>query len=314
MNRRIAQFFVLLLPLFAGACAEAQFVIQGAKEISGSAGQQAAKSQGQYKIGNPYRIQETWYYPAEDFSYAETGIASWYGPGFHGKQTANGGIYNMNELTAAHRTLPMPSVVRVINLENGRSLMLTVNDRGPFARGRIIDVSRRAAQLLGFERQGTARVRVEILPEESQRVKLLALNGQNPPPSTPASPQVVAQRSVEVRPAQPRPPKDIVVTQGIVTASAGAESSQAEPIVQQTAVPAISDIFVQAGAFADPSNAARVQARLTPYGTAQVQEMQVGQQRLFRVRLGPIDKVEAADVVLSRVIDAGFPNARIVVD
>ena len=98
----------------------------------------------------------------------EEGVASWYGPGFHGKQTANGEIYDMNDLTAAHRTLPMPSIVRVTNLENGRSLKLKVNDRGPFARERIIDVSRRASQLLGFHQQGTTPVRVEIVEDESR--------------------------------------------------------------------------------------------------------------------------------------------------
>ena len=118
---------------------------------------------GKYKVGNPYQIKGVWYYPKESFDHVETGIASWYGRQFHLKKTANGEIFDMNELTAAHRTLQMPSFVQVTNLENGRSLKLRVNDRGPFAHGRIIDVSRRAAQLLGFERQGTARVRVQIL-------------------------------------------------------------------------------------------------------------------------------------------------------
>lgn len=113
------------------------------------------------KVGKPYKINGTWYHPARDPHYDETGSASWYGPDFHGKLTANGETYNMNALTAAHRTLPMPSFVKVTNLENGRNIVLRVNDRGPFAKGRIIDVSRRAAQLLGFERQGVTRVRVQ---------------------------------------------------------------------------------------------------------------------------------------------------------
>lgn len=116
---------------------------------------------GVRKIGKPYQIAGVWYYPKEDPNYDETGKASWYGPNFHGKKTANGEIYNMNALTAAHRTLPMPTYVKVTNLENGRTLVLRVNDRGPFAKGRIIDISRRGAQLLGFERQGTTRVRVQ---------------------------------------------------------------------------------------------------------------------------------------------------------
>ena len=116
-----------------------------------------------YKIGKPYQISGKWYYPHHNPDYDEVGIASWYGPGFHGKQTANGEIYDQNALTAAHPTLPMPVLVRVTNLENGRSMILRVNDRGPFVDGRIIDVSRHAAERLGFRRAGIAWVRVKYL-------------------------------------------------------------------------------------------------------------------------------------------------------
>ena len=120
-------------------------------------------SGGTYKLGRPYKIGGIWYYPKEDPNYDEVGMASWYGPKFHGRRTANGEVFDMNQLTAAHTTLPMPSFVRVTNLDNGRSLKLRINDRGPFAKGRIIDVSRRGAQLLGFEKQGVARVRVQVI-------------------------------------------------------------------------------------------------------------------------------------------------------
>jgi len=115
------------------------------------------------KVGKPYRVAGRWYVPREDWNYDETGIASWYGRKFHGRRTANGEIFDMNKLTAAHRTLPLPSYVRVTNLENGRAINVRVNDRGPFVKGRIIDLSRRAAQLLGFAAKGTARVRVQII-------------------------------------------------------------------------------------------------------------------------------------------------------
>ncbi len=125
--------------------------LAGCSAESGGRRSAARRRQGIYKVGQPYQIDGTWYYPAEDWTYDETGIASWYGEQFHGKYTANGEIFDLNALTAAHRTLPMPSVVQVTNLDNGRSIELRVNDRGPYARGRIIDLSRRAAQLLGFE-------------------------------------------------------------------------------------------------------------------------------------------------------------------
>lgn len=115
------------------------------------------------KVGKPYKVAGRWYYPKFDPYYDAVGQASWYGPKFHGRQTANGERFNMNALSAAHKTLPMPSFVRVTNLSNGRTAVLRVNDRGPFAPGRIIDVSRRAAQLLGFERSGLVRVRVQAV-------------------------------------------------------------------------------------------------------------------------------------------------------
>ena len=115
-------------------------------------------------------VSEGWYYPQVDYDYVEAGVASWYGPGFHGRSTANGEQYDMNGLTAAHRTLPMPSIVRVTNLENGRSIKLRVNDRGPFVGNRVIRRFRRAAQLLGFYMTGTAPVRVEIVADESKQL------------------------------------------------------------------------------------------------------------------------------------------------
>ena len=115
-----------------------------------------------YIVGQPYWVDGNWYYPKEDWSYDETGTASWYGEQFQGRTTADGEVFDLNTLTAAHRTLPLPVVVWVTNLNNGRSIKLRVNDRGPFADGRIIDVTRHAAHLLGFERTGIAPVRVQI--------------------------------------------------------------------------------------------------------------------------------------------------------
>jgi rare lipoprotein A len=134
--------------------------------------------QGYYKIGRPYEIDGVTYTPAEDYNYDETGIASWYGPDFHGKITANGDLYDMNQVTAAHKTLPMPCLVRVTNLDNGRTIVVRVNDRGPYARGRILDMSRRGAQLLGYEKTGTAKVRVQIMAKESMILAQAAKQGQ----------------------------------------------------------------------------------------------------------------------------------------
>jgi len=119
------------------------------------------KGGGRYQVGKPYKIRGKWYKPTENQPEKQTGMASWYGPNFHGRLTANGEIYDQYSLTAAHPTMPLPSYARVTNLENGRSVMVRVNDRGPFARGRIIDLSARAANLLGYDNAGVTKVKVE---------------------------------------------------------------------------------------------------------------------------------------------------------
>ena len=116
-----------------------------------------------FKIGAPYKINGTWYRPQFVTEYEAIGIASWYGEPFHGRHTANSEIYDMEALTAAHPTLPLPSIVQVTNLENGRTLVVRVNDRGPFAGNRLIDLSQAAARELGFVYQGLAEVQVSYL-------------------------------------------------------------------------------------------------------------------------------------------------------
>ena len=128
---------------------------QGAPQVSSSG--------GIYKVGAPYTVAGRRYTPRVQPNYRAEGLASWYGPKFHGKRTANGEIFDQYALTAAHKTLPLPSKVRVTNLDNGRQLVVRVNDRGPFIGDRIIDLSRRSAQLLGVEKVGVAPVRLELL-------------------------------------------------------------------------------------------------------------------------------------------------------
>jgi len=111
-----------------------------------------------YKVGAPYKVAGRWYHPRVDEQYNRTGLASWYGAQFHGRKTANGEIFDMNRLSAAHTTLPLPSLVEIKNLENGRRIVVRVNDRGPFVDDRIIDVSRAVARRLGFEGKGLAQV------------------------------------------------------------------------------------------------------------------------------------------------------------
>lgn len=149
-GRRVPPFWPLFLVLLMAACS--------------TAAPPPPPYKGDYSrsIGRPYQINGVWYQPRYEPNYDKVGVASWYGSRFHGRQTASGEIYNMYAMTAAHTTLPLGTRVHVTNLENGRSLELLINDRGPFVGGRIIDVSKKAAEQLGFRRAGIARVRVQI--------------------------------------------------------------------------------------------------------------------------------------------------------
>jgi len=137
-------------------------------------------SKAVFKIGKKYKIKGKYYFPKKDLYYNKTGIASWYGPKFHGKITANGEVYDQYALTAAHRTLPLPSAVKVTNLENNKSIILRINDRGPYVNDRIIDLSSKAADILGLKKKGTGLVRVTILKEKSEILENLAKKGYFP--------------------------------------------------------------------------------------------------------------------------------------
>jgi rare lipoprotein A len=147
-----------------------------------------AKGGGSYKLGRPYQLNGVTYVPAEDPSYRAEGIASWYGPDFHGRPTANGETFDMNGISGAHPTLPMPSYLRVTNIANGRSIIVRVNDRGPYAKERVVDVSIGAARALDFYAQGLARVRIEYvgrapLTGSDDRMLLATLRHGSPAPA-----------------------------------------------------------------------------------------------------------------------------------
>jgi len=297
------------------ACSETQLAFHMTKKIEEATANSASATHGNYKIGDPYQVEGVWYTPREDFAYDESGIASWYGPGFHSKRTANGDTYDQNALTAAHPTLQMPSKVQVTNLENGRSIALVVNDRGPYKRGRILDVSRRAAQLLGFDGNGTARVRVRVLPNES--LQLAALAGRKGP--------VIAQGAPRVAPEVPAVPREQVTvaalappggspapTPASVAPRAAVAASLPPSVVLERVKP--TSIFVQAGAFVQQANAERLKARLASFGSAQISEYKQGNQHFYRVRVGPLATVEEADRTLGRVVGFGQTDARVVVD
>lgn len=275
---------------------------------------------GAYKVGNPYQINGVWYYPKEDQFYDETGIASWYGPDFHGKATANGERYDMNALTAAHRTLPMPTIVRVTNLENGKSIRLRVNDRGPYARGRIIDLSKRAAQLLGFHANGTARVRVQYEgrgevgaapPQDDDEIASTSASVKAAPVSSVSSSELAPPPGAATAAARP-PAAGIRATS--TTAMAPVADEGVDGVVTTVAVPATTQIWVQVGAFLTRGNADRLAQRLVYAGGARVTQAVTNGKPIYRVRFGPYTTVEQADSMLNSVIDKGHNGAHIVVE
>ena len=307
--------------LTLGGCAEVSLLGHAASEVQdlSASKSEVAKIRSKRKIGKPYQIEGLWYYPKADATYSATGIASWYGEPFHGRKTANGETYDMNQLTAAHKTLPMPTEVRVTNLENGRSLVVTVNDRGPFVHGRIIDLSRRAAQLLGVIRNGTAKVRVESLQTAQGDIRYLAKAETAPEESRAAA----AAPQETVQSASLAPPNTAKVAPKPV---ADAKIAPADPVIGEAKLPtpnklaivqqpvAVTEIFIQAGAFVDFNNANRLSARLSPLGAAKVYQVLVNGQDFYRVRLGPVFDVTEADQLLAKLINSGHTNARIVIE
>lgn len=208
--------------------------------------------------------------------YVERGVASWYGSKFHGRRTSSGETYDMHAMTAAHKSLPLPTYVRVTNLRNGRTAVLKVNDRGPFHANRIIDLSYSAARKLDIVGQGTGLVEVRALTP-----------GAAPPASTVVSAPTSAPAPVP----------------------ASAPAVQAAPRAEPR-------MFLQAGAFAENANAERLRTRLASLSgvRAGVHEAVVGGQRLFRVRIGPLADVAEADRLSSRIVDAGMGLPRIVIE
>ena len=299
-----------LLAIFAlAACAEAELVSHTAKIVQPPS---AEVKKGVYKVGKPYRVDEVWYYPKVDYSYRKTGIASWYGPRFQGRRTANGEIYDQYKMTAAHPTLPMPSMVRVTNLENGRSVVVRVNDRGPFKNSRIIDLSRKAAELLGFREDGTAKVLVEVMEPESRQLAVIAQIGSaagNAPQAVPVVP-VVARPLNRANGAQETGAVESATAERVRPAVV---EPQADGKVTRHPVRPTS-IYVQAGAFILRGNAVQLGERLSAYGVPVISQALVGDSLYYRVRLGPVKSVAAADSLLASLLRDGHTKARVVVD
>ena len=221
--------------------------------------------------------------------YVERGVASWYGPGFHKVRTSIGEPYDMYGMTAAHKTLPLPAYVRVTNLQNGRSVVVRVNDRGPFVGNRIIDLSYTAASKLDMLRNGTAMVEVRSL--------------DSPPTLNAATTNAAA-------------PVDAPVTAAGFAPAATPQADSPSGTVSFVAVPAPGSLFIQAGAFSDPKNAERLVERLRggAYGKVFVRDNEIAGRRMYRVRIGPVPDVAEFDRIVAALERVGIHDAHLALD
>lgn len=281
------RFATSLLLLLVAACASQPRVKPQAGKPAVSRAPQPSPVQG-VKIGKPYMVFGKTYVPSDDRGYDQQGIASWYGPTFHAKPTATGEIYNQDDVTAAHKTLPMPSWVEVHNLDNGRKLVVRVNDRGPFVDGRIIDLSRRSAQLLGVDGPGLAKVRVKRVYPQGDWARAGPVLATSTLPPRVATAEGLAP-----------PPVPVAATARVVEA----------PLVQASAAPAVATgRYIQVAAVSDEAKARALASVLADFGPAAATAVGNG---LWRVRIGPVG-ADQADNVLYEVRAGGWPEARMV--
>lgn len=325
-NRTVFLVFtaVLVAALALSACSRKRTANdQGLSKRVVQYGEPVPKGGGRYKVGKPYKVGGLWYTPREDPSYDRSGIASWYGDLFHGRYTANGEIFDMDALTAAHPTLPLPSYVRVTNLENRRSLVLRVNDRGPYAHDRIIDLSRRSAQALGFQRRGTARVRVQYLGraplngDDSLERRVYASQPWTQHASLDKSKDDKGNRTWLARAATDAVRADPMTVGSLPDDAKTAPEDAKWATGSKAALPRRKPgtggrHFVQAASFNNREFAERLGESFARLGEIRVIPAKVAGKTWYRVRVGPFSERHDADEALRAVVNEGLTDARIV--
>jgi len=272
---------------------------------------------GKYYVGKPYQVAGQWFEPKEQPSYDKKGVASWYGEDFNRRKTSNGEWFDMNRLTAASATLPLPSYVKVTNLDNGREIVVRVNDRGPFVNTRIMDLSKQAANELGYLQKGTTQVRVQYLGpapiSDNGGKHLLAMNTELEKGTPNRSLIAAADRrrgkstSDNVMVAQVQPARKQVQPAAVTVAY------QPPPAAPAMAAPnGEVNYFIQLGSFSDGSNATRARDQFAAIWPVQFIELSGAAGPVYRVRLGPISDADDAQTALSDAHSAGFSDARVI--
>jgi peptidoglycan lytic transglycosylase len=265
------------------------------------------------RVGQPYQANGRWYVPTPEPGYSVNGTASWYGPNFHGQRGANGEVYDQEAMTAAHPTLPLNSLVQVTNLANGREVIVRVTDRGPFVGERVIDLSRAAAHVLGYDASGTARVNVRYLGPAPRRVNA---DGEMAAPDAPV-PATAGEAPAQPPSEEGRPPLHDATRQDDGPVALAPAARQA-PLLSRNEVagdlagaPATaSGYFVQVGAFSDVDNAQRVRDAVGAIGPVVLDTRRNGAgMELFRVRLGPWQSRDAAETARQSLASMGYAES-----
>jgi rare lipoprotein A len=279
--------------------------------------------------GNPPSYEvfgKRYYVMASGVGYVERGVASWYGPGFHKELTSVREPYDMYGMTAAHKTLPLPAYVRVTNLQNGRSCVVRVNDRGPFVGNRIIDLSYTAAAKLDMLRDGTAMVEVRVLQPLDPGLDThltVASVGALPLASPPSSPAVPASNPAPASSPSVSPPVPLASPPPVsppvpLTTPPVAIPAAVPPVIKPAPVTSapVRTLFVQAGAFAAPDNAQRLADKLRSEGYTQVfvRDDLIAGRKLYRVRIGPIPDVPQFDRIVAALEQEGVRDAHLALD
>jgi len=251
------------------------------------------KGGGRRHVGKPYQVADNWFYPKHEPNYSKSGMASWYGPKFNRRMTSNGEWFDMEQLTAAHTTMELPSYAKVTNLENGREVIVRVNDRGPFVNDRIIDMSKRSADLLRFRGKGKTKAHVQYIgpaPLKDPTYGHLAAMNEELKRRTPLNEMIAGANLRDGRYGGEQPQ--------VSTASAAASAYSGG-----------GGYYIQVAAFSDPGNAWRTKEALADLGSVQIKPANGSYGPLYRVRVGPLDNHATAQSALEQVRARGHHDA-----
>jgi len=318
VSNKMIKFLLVIMFSFLSSCTSVELAANLGKKAFYKK-DQSKVSKAIYKIGNPYVVDGKKYFPKKNLNYDEKGIASWYGPKFHGKLTANGEIFNQYKLTAAHKTLPIPSAVKVTNLKNNKSLILRVNDRGPFVNDRIIDLSYESAKKLNLLKSGTGFVRVQILRPESILLEKLAKKGQFPeineitkkttPPINQVNFSNVSIKKIgeaELNHTNEKPFKKNEINNHIEETK---KRVQVFKINEKTY-----KIWIQIASFSNKKSASILKKKFNSIKNMNIEKVNLKGKIFFRVRVGPFKKIDKTKKIYNLLINSGMEGTKIFVE